>query len=160
MTHRRHAYLLIGRIVSPAVTFGLNVSSRITKRPRVRTFVTNEYGEVLLLRDVISKKNQWTFPGGGVEKGESLPACAQRELHEETGIKVSTSKVRYLATLKGPDIGKPFDAPVFHIVVAKADLPDALHNPKEIAQVGWFSLQNLPESTSNLVDVVVAEYRT
>jgi len=31
----------------------------------------------------------WTAPGGGVERGSSLPENLQREVHEETGLRIA-----------------------------------------------------------------------
>lgn len=42
--------------------------------------------EFLLLFNIFFE--QWQFPRGGVKAGESDPACAQRELDEETGLPV------------------------------------------------------------------------
>ena len=33
---------------------------------------------------------RWQFPGGHIEPGESVSGCALRELHEETGIEMSS----------------------------------------------------------------------
>lgn len=38
-------------------------------------------------------KGTWQFPGGHLEMGESLIACAERETLEETGLKVKGLKV-------------------------------------------------------------------
>lgn len=51
-----------------------------------------EGGSVLLTRrrrDLRTFPGAWVLPGGGVDAGESLVACAQRELEEETGLVVS-----------------------------------------------------------------------
>jgi A/G-specific adenine glycosylase len=34
----------------------------------------------------------WEFPGGKQEEGEDLPACLQREIHEELGVKITIGK--------------------------------------------------------------------
>jgi 8-oxo-dGTP diphosphatase len=44
---------------------------------------------------VIDRIKSWTglsFPGGHLEDGESLTACAEREVHEETGLVVRDLK--------------------------------------------------------------------
>lgn len=48
---------------------------------------------VLLLHE--TEEDRWTLPKGHVEKGESLEACARREIQEETGL-------TDLALLAGP----------------------------------------------------------
>jgi len=45
--------------------------------------VENEKGELLL----IYRKNHWDLPKGKLDEGESLEACAVREVEEETGLK-------------------------------------------------------------------------
>lgn len=49
-------------------------------------FVTNEKGQVLLLKS--PRYEDWEFPGGQVEEGETLPDALEREVFEETGIVV------------------------------------------------------------------------
>ena len=49
----------------------------------VAALVTNEIGEVLLIR---SPNRGWEYPGGMVEPGESLGRALCREIKEETGV--------------------------------------------------------------------------
>jgi ADP-ribose pyrophosphatase YjhB (NUDIX family) len=51
--------------------------------PAVSVVVTNDAGEILLIRR--TDNDNWALPGGGVEIGESLPQAAVRETQEETG---------------------------------------------------------------------------
>ncbi|MFE5582795.1 NUDIX domain-containing protein [Kitasatospora sp. NPDC056531] len=46
--------------------------------------LTDEEGKVLLLQ--ASYRDQWQFPGGGMDPGEAPAECAARELLEETGL--------------------------------------------------------------------------
>ncbi len=52
--------------------------------PSVNVAVTNDAGEILLIRR--SDNDNWALPGGGVDIGESLAEAAVRETREETGI--------------------------------------------------------------------------
>ena len=52
-------------------------------------FVTNERGQILLLRrGQGEKQNSWTVPGGIMELGETPREAAKREVLEETGLEV------------------------------------------------------------------------
>ncbi|MET7333331.1 NUDIX domain-containing protein [Nonomuraea sp. NPDC005650] len=52
--------------------------------PSVNVVVTNDVGEVLLIRR--SDNGNWAIPGGAIDLGESIPQAAIRETLEETGI--------------------------------------------------------------------------
>lgn len=54
-----------------------------------RAMVENRAGEILLVRHTYSKGLY--FPGGGVEKGETVYESMVRELEEEGGVKVTGS---------------------------------------------------------------------
>lgn len=52
--------------------------------PSVNVVVTNDEGEVLLIRR--SDNDNWAVPGGAVDLGESVGEAAIRETREESGI--------------------------------------------------------------------------
>ncbi len=52
----------------------------------VAGLVVDDGGRVLMIRNL---RNEWEFPGGQVEEGENLIEALQREVLEETGVKVS-----------------------------------------------------------------------
>lgn len=65
-------------------------------------------GELEFLVVRTSKGDRWTFPKGGVERGESLPAAAAREAREEAGVTGTVSSrplgtYRYAASRNGHD---------------------------------------------------------
>ena len=43
---------------------------------------------MLMVRHVHDDRDYWTFPGGGIEEGETVLEAAKREVLEETGIHV------------------------------------------------------------------------
>lgn len=52
--------------------------------PSVNTIVTNDHGQVLLIRR--TDNGNWSLPGGKIDLGESLTQAAIRETLEETGV--------------------------------------------------------------------------
>lgn len=58
--------------------------------------VVFQEGRVLLvLRSKAPAKDQWAIPGGRLELGETLQAAAERELLEETGVRVRAGEVDF-----------------------------------------------------------------
>ncbi len=55
-------------------------------RENVAVIVCNSKGKVLVCARADQKENEWQFPQGGIDKGESVLDAAKRELCEETGI--------------------------------------------------------------------------
>ncbi len=53
--------------------------------------VTNDKGEILVHRR--TDNDLWALPGGGMEFGESITDTVVREVHEETGIRVTPKYV-------------------------------------------------------------------
>jgi ADP-ribose pyrophosphatase YjhB (NUDIX family) len=121
-----HGYFLVSR--------GLTVG--------VRAIVQSDDGKFLLLRHTYTPG--WHFPGGGVEKGETVERALCSELRQETGLRLR---------------GKPEIFGVFHNCAmshrdhvlayrcnVEGNMPEKPPSV-EIAEYGYFDLNNLPEGT-------------
>ncbi len=58
---------------------------------RVRGILIKD-DSLILIKRVTKLRTYYVFPGGGVEKGESLPIALIREIKEELGLNVSIKK--------------------------------------------------------------------
>jgi len=104
--------------------------------------VVNDASEVLLIRH--SYRPGWHFPGGGIEHGESIDHALSRELHEETGVRI-TKPARLFGIYTNFDV-----FPGDHIVLFIVEHWRQDHVPApnaEIAEQRFFALDNLPNAT-------------
>lgn len=70
-----------------SVDFGIRVGAVVTRD-----------GALLLVRHQKPDRDPyWVLPGGRLEPGESIPACAEREVREETGLSARFSGVLYVS---------------------------------------------------------------
>jgi len=60
----------------------------------------------LLLHRTRDGLDDWVLPGGTPREGESLVACARRELLEETGVSASPSRVALVVESEPPGSGR------------------------------------------------------
>lgn len=150
----------VGKIVSPIVIAVLKIHTAITGTQRSRIIVTNESGKILLVKGFIGVS--WSLPGGGIEKGETPIDAAVRELYEETGLRIRPTYVRLAGVLEGTQSPVNYVAHIFTATVSRSDLPSEPHRSREIIEIGWFDVGNLPDDISTIVRPslgLVSKYR-
>lgn len=105
-----------------------------TERPSTllvhRAIIVNPQGEILVIQRSSTDRylpEYWEFPGGKMEKGESLVDCLQNEILEETGIKdleISTPLAFFDSYVLGPESKYPGSTYVVIISVGKTNTTD------------------------------------
>ena len=114
--------------------------------------IVDDAGRVLLIRH--GYRPGWHFPGGGVEKNETLRTAAIREIEEETGVKA-------LAPPRLISIYANFAAfPSDHIalfIFEKWERPFIPPPNAEIVEHGFFPVDALPAGTIPAVNRRLAE---
>lgn len=114
------------------------------QRPQVGTaiIITKDAKVLLMKRKGPHGAGTWSPPGGHLDFGESLEACAAREAKEEVGLEVIDIRFRAVTNdvfeddgkhyitiwLEGKPMGEPFIAA-----------------EQEVQEIGWFAWDSLPE---------------
>jgi 8-oxo-dGTP pyrophosphatase MutT (NUDIX family) len=96
----------------------------------------------------------WSMPGGGVEVGEPAIAAAERELVEETGYRASA--MRLFGFYYSPSATSTRD----HVAlfVARDTEVERIFRPSlEIAEIGWFARDALPQGVHRGTEARIAE---
>ena len=102
--------------------------------------VRNTDGRFLITRRVLTKAwaaGWWEVPGGAVQAGESSREAVNREVWEETHIKVKN--IRYFAS-------QPWPYPCGLMVgfIAEYDSGEIQLQRSELNKGGWYSRDNMP----------------
>jgi len=61
--------------------------------------------EVLLVHRSLDDSDHWALPGGTPRHGETMAACARRELREETGLLAEPTRVALVLEAIAPETG-------------------------------------------------------
>ena len=128
------------------------------RRPRtlgVRVLVHDGGGRIALVRHTYA--DHWYLPGGGVKKGEAFAAAALREVEEEIGLTDCT--IEHILGVYHSRREYKDDHIVLFVVRAPDGARIAVHDAREIAEVGWFAPHALPKDVSAATARRIAEYR-
>ncbi len=116
---------------------------RRTARLGVRGVVGDGAGRVLLVRHTYLPG--WYLPGGGVDAGETAAEAFAREVEEETGVRLAAPP-RLVGLHLNLRAGRRDHVAFF---VAEAEAGARLAGPsREIAELGFFALDALPEGVT------------
>ncbi len=117
----------------------------------VRGVAIDAEGRVLLVKHTYVLG--WWLPGGGVDKGETTQAAVVREMREEAGL-IATAPPRLLS-IHSNEAYFPGD----HVVVFAIDaftMEDRTSHG-EIAEIGWFAPDALPDDAHRSTRARLAE---
>lgn len=106
----------------------------------VGAVVFNSAGDVLLVkRKNEPSKNKWTIPGGRIQAGETLDQAVEREIFEETALKIKAGNIIYTFEL----IEKNDDGKIkFHYIIIDLEADYISGEPRaddDALETGWIS---------------------
>jgi ADP-ribose pyrophosphatase YjhB (NUDIX family) len=100
--------------------------------------------EILLIRHRRDARFYWVLPGGGLEPGESLAACAAREIWEETGLDVRVPRLLYVCEVLSPSHRKHVLDLIFLGELMEIDQPIRPSRHWTIEEPRFIALEDLP----------------
>jgi len=111
----------------------------------VAAIIENENGEVLLLDHVLRPASGWGIPGGFLGYDEQPAEALRRELREETGLELKNIKLVRTRTINRH----------IEIVFRAESNGTASVISREINDLGWFKIGEMPEKMSRTQKTII-----
>ena len=121
--------------------------------------VFNEHNELLMFL----RRGYWDLPKGKLDPGETIEACAVREVEEETGLRnitlgkfITITTHEYFDTYLDEEVIK--ESHWYHMV-AGSDQPLVPQAEEDITLIKWIKKDVLPEYLNNTYPTIVEVIR-
>jgi ADP-ribose pyrophosphatase len=132
------------------------VSKIYPDAPRVAVGAVVIYQDkvLLVLRNQPPAKDMWAIPGGSVHLGETLQTAAEREVLEETGLRVKAGEVIYTfdAIVHDQEGRIQFHYVILDLKAEALDPTQPLLPADDASDARWFSLADLDRP-----DLIISE---
>jgi 8-oxo-dGTP diphosphatase len=112
--------------------------------------VTSQRG--VLLGHHADGEPSWVFPGGKIEAGEDARAAAVREVLEETGLSIHTTRV--IGSREHPATG----VQITYIAAVPASSQETISPGRELTELRWVTLLQAERLTKGSMFSAVREY--
>ena len=105
----------------------------------VAAIIENDQNEILcaLRSPEMALPNMWEFPGGKVEKNEDIYSALEREIDEELGCKIKTTKEVF------NDNTHECETFIIQLITIKCKIVDGTPLPSEHSKLIWLKRENL-----------------
>lgn len=149
--------------VDVIIAASCHMASRINS-PRLAARAILVRNDRLLLVNAYPKHHLglWCAPGGGVERGQSLPDNLVREVHEETGLTVSVGALALVNEFHDPDSGFHQVDLFFHCDLVAGEIDHSWEDTeKVVSKRRWASRADMARMTikpSSLPDIAFAPF--
>ena len=114
------------------------------EKPKVGTalILTRDNRVLLMKRKGPHGTGTWSPPGGHLDFGESIEGCAGREAKEEVGVDVTDIRFRCVTNDIFEEDGKHY---ITLWLEGKPIGEPRIVSEKEVAEIGWFAWDALPQ---------------
>jgi ADP-ribose pyrophosphatase YjhB (NUDIX family) len=109
--------------------------------------IVNDSGEVLLLNHVLRPYASWGLPGGFIDAGEQPEEAIRREVIEGVGLGLNGLRLISVRVVRSH---------VEMVFMAKP-VGEAQVSSREISDIGWFNVANLPDELSRAQRQLIGE---
>lgn len=116
-------------------------------RVAVGAVVIHQNKVLLVLRNQAPAKDMWAIPGGSVELGETMKSAAEREVMEETGLRVKAGEVVYTfdAIHTDPQGRVQYHYIIVDLLAEALDPGQPLQPADDVRDAAWFTLVDLTD---------------
>ncbi len=124
------------------------------------TGILIEDDKILLVKQKVSEKRNWSLPGGKLEQGETLEQGIIREMKEETGLDIEIIKMLYLCDVSASSNTLLHITFLLKRVGGEIELPSNKYENNPIFEVRFVALDDLKlyGFSEKFVELIINEF--